>query len=270
MHKRLWIALGLATVAAVLTYVYISQQEAALRLAGTPIHVLVAKKSVARGSTLTADKVTIQAVPGAYLMPGAISSSDPDSVIKQWQEYKGQYALVPISKGEQILPNKLSRLVPGFAAAVPEGMRIVTLAMDPAGALGGHVRPGNRVDVLGSFDCTIKGIKRMTSVALVQNLLVTGVGDDTVDALDKEKMTGTVGGTVFLVSVAVTPEDALRLTLAEREGMLKLSLRSLGDEDLLALSDQSLGSVLGPLLRSTGGGEDRRSTHAVEIIKGTE
>jgi pilus assembly protein CpaB len=271
MNKQTLIAILLAAAAAMMSYYYLSERENAARADSLPVKVLVAKKPIMRGATLTPDKVAIQEIPGAYVMPGAVSAPNQDGVLKQWERCKGQYALVPIAKGEQILPNKLSQVLAGLAALVPEGMRIVSFALEPAGALGGHVKPGNRVDVIGSFDFQFRGAKRLTTVILAQNLLVTGVGDETAADLEKGKSAHTVSsaGNGLVISLAVTPEDSVRLSLAEKEGALKLSLRSMGDEDILNVPEQNLGTVLGPLMRAQQ--DDIKSApRQIEIIKGLQ
>jgi pilus assembly protein CpaB len=267
MNKQTLIAIILAAAAAVMSYYYLSEKEAAVRADVSPVKVLVAKKPVARGGMLTLDKLTIQEIPGAYVMPGAISASNQDSLVKQWKDFNGQFAVVPIAKGEQILPNKLSKILPGFAGVVPEGMRIVAFNFESAAAVGGHLRPGNHVDVLGTFDYQFKGTKRLTTVVLSQNLLITGVGDETTADRKEKGESASSGGT--MIAMAVTPEDAVRLSLAEKEGTLKLSLRSVGDEDMLSLPDQSLGTVLGPLMRAQQ--DDIKSApRRLEIIKGLQ
>jgi pilus assembly protein CpaB len=268
MNKQTVIAIALAAAAAVMSYYYLSEKEAAVRADVSPVKVLTAKKPIPRGGRLTLDKLTIQEVPGAYVQPGAISASSQESLLKQWNDFNGQFAVVPLAKGEQVLPNKLSKLLPGFAGVVPEGMRIITFSLDAAAAVGGHLKPGNHVDVLGTFDFQFKGAKRLTTVMLSQNLLITGVGEETMADRSREKPEGAAaGGTI--ISLAVTPEDAVRLSLAEKEGSLKLSLRSLGDEDLLSLQDQSLSTVLGPLMRAQQ--DDIKSApRRMEIIKGLQ
>ncbi len=270
MNRQIIIALVLAALAACLTYYYISEKEAAVQADVTPVKVLVAKKPVNRGSLLTADKVAIVDVPGAYVMPGAISAATPKEVAKQWEEYKNQFAMVPIAKGEQILPNKLSKILPGFAGVVPDGMRIESFALDAAAAVGGHVKPGNRVDVLGTFEHQYQGLKRITAVVLAQDILVTAVGNVTTADQAREGSRGAVpaGGSVT-VSLALAPEDAVRLALSEQEGRLKLALRAMGDENFLDLPDQNLGSVLGPLMKVRRE-EIKSAPRRVPIIKGLQ
>ncbi|MCD4812836.1 Flp pilus assembly protein CpaB [bacterium] len=270
MNRQIVIALLLAMVAGLMTYYYISEKEAAIKADITPLKVLVAKKPISRGTVLSGDKVLIDEIPGAYIMPGAIAAATREEVVKMWKDYKGQFAVVPISKGEQILPNKLSKLLPGFAAIVPEGMRIVSLAFDPAAAIGGHVKPGNRVDVIATFEHEYKKAKRITSVVMSQNVLVTAVGNQTATekpALQSGKLERGTGS--ISVCLAVPPEDAVRLTLAEKEGQLKLALRAVGDENRLNFTDQNLGTLLGPLMKVRRE-EIKPAKRRIQIIRGLQ
>jgi pilus assembly protein CpaB len=271
MNRQTLIALLLAVIAALLTYYYISEKEAAVEADVTPIKVLVAKKPLPRGAALTADKILIDEIPGSYVMPGAISAPDKEGVIKQWKKYKGQFAIVPLAKGEQILPNKLSQILPGFAGVVPEGMRIISLAFDLSAAIGGHVRPGNHVDIIGTFEHQYKKNKQITTVLMAQNILVTAVGDETTSDKPKIRKGGAAAGSSgsVIVCLSVAPADAVRLALAEEEGRLKLALRSVGDENKLDLPDQNLGTVLGPLMKVRKE-EIRPVKKQIQIIRGLQ
>jgi pilus assembly protein CpaB len=270
MNRQNIIAILLAACAALLAYYYLSEKEAAVRADVTPVKVLVAKKPINRGALLTSDKVVVEEMPGAYVQPGALSATTQKNVLKQWEEIHGQFAVVPIAAGEQILPNKLSKILPGFAGVVPEGMRIIAFSLDAAAAVGGHVKPGNRVDVLGTFEHQYKGAKRVTTVILAQNVLLTAVGNETAIERPKEaaaSLAQSSAGTT--VCLALAPEDAVRLSLAEKEGGLKLALRSVGDENLLEVPDQNLGTVLGPLMRARQE-EIKSAPRRIEIIKGMQ
>lgn len=274
MDRMKWLALAAGVSAALLVYYFLAEREQALRAASSPIQVLVAKQTLGRGTRVSAENVSLAALPGAYVMPGAIAAPTRAEVIKLWQDSKNQFALVPILRGEQILFNKLTRLSPGFAGLIPEGQRAVSLALEPAAGLAGHLKPGQRVDVMGVFSHQFQNQHRTTAVVLVQNALVVAVGEETLagaEAANGGKFPAGPGngrGTV-LVSLAAGAEDAVRLALAAREGELQLALRSPGDDQQLDFADQNLGSLLGPLLKVRK--EEIQSTgRRVEIIRGTQ
>ena len=266
MNRQILIAVGLGALAAGLAYYYLSEKEAEIEAKTALVKVLAAKSPIKRGTMLSADKVAVIEMPAAYVMPGAVSAPSREDIVKAWKNYENQFAMVPIAKGEQVLPNKLSKIMPGFAGTVPEGMRIVSFSLPAAAAIGGHVKPGNRVDVLGTFTHQIRKTKRITTVTLVQDVLVTAVGSRTTADATGESSPAE-GREPLVVSFALAPTDATRLTLAENEGRLKLSLRAQGDTDILKLPDQNLGTLLGPLMRvekeSIGSAPKR-----IEIIKG--
>lgn len=270
MNRQTLVALLLAAVAALLVYYYLSEKEAAVKADVTPLKVLVAKKPIGRGAALTSDRILVDEIPGAYIMPGAIASPSREGLLAQWKAYQGQFAVVPIAKGEQILPNKLSKILPGFAGVVPEGLRIIALGFDPAAAVGGHVKPGNRVDLIGTFEHQFRSEKRVTTVLLAQNILVTSVGEQTTaDAPKTGESAGGAAGGGLTISLAVRPEDALRLSLAEQEGSLKIALRAVGDENLVDLTEQNLKTLLGPLLKARQ--EDiAPAKRGIQIIRGLQ
>ena len=66
---------------------------------------------------------------------------------------QGRVAMVPVPKGTQILATMLGdEGESALAFEVPAGQRAVTIAAANVTGVGGLVRPGNRVDVMGTFD----------------------------------------------------------------------------------------------------------------------
>ncbi len=271
MNKQMLAAIVLAALAAVLTYYYISEKEAAINAGITPMHVLMAKSPIARGARLLANKVVINKIPGAYVMPGAIAGATHEDVVALWKTYKNQIALVDIAKGEQILPNKLSSLTPGLASVIQNGERLCAFSLPPAAAVGGQLQPGNMVDVLGTFDHEFRNQKRTTTVLLAQKVMVASVGTKSINLSgggEQEEVPAPRMEEVVL-SLALSPEDALRLALAEQEGILKLTLRASTDDSVVHLGDQHLGKLLGPLMRVPK--EDiKPEKKPVQIIRGIQ
>ena len=85
----------------------------------------------------------------------------------------GQITSTPILDGEQVLASKLLRPNDaGLAYFVQDGQRAVAVYMDALKAVGGHIRPGNYVDVLGTFDFGRGESADVRTVTLFQNIWV--------------------------------------------------------------------------------------------------
>jgi pilus assembly protein CpaB len=172
----------------------------------------------------------------------------------------GQITRVPIAAGEQVLSNKIADQVRdvGFSASVPEGRRAVAVAVDEVVASGGHIAPGDFVDVIAVFEVYAGDPKTtgqsgprdffgkdqgdkpkvFSSVTILQNIQVLAVAqkaDATLPTGGDKKSGGLTGGSsrdeAKSVTLAVTPEQAERIFLAEEIGKLRLALRPFGDQE---------------------------------------
>ncbi len=148
------LALLLASVSAVLAYILISSRPEAAPVAvqaappaGEP--VLIGARSIASGEPLTAEDVEI-----AYVAPEVKSAR----VLTESAQAIGKVAVVDIPKGDQILAGSVSTAASSAPAAdtiardVPVGMRAVAIAMEETVGVGGFVQPGDRVDVIVSYE----------------------------------------------------------------------------------------------------------------------
>ena len=83
-------------------------------------------------------------MPSAFAQPRAMTK--PEDV-------QGRVATVPIAAGSQILATMLGDESEGaLAYEVPSGQRAVAIGAADVMGVGGLVRPGNRVDILGTFE----------------------------------------------------------------------------------------------------------------------
>lgn len=136
------IAAGLAAVA--LSWLYLSSREASLLSQSEPQTVVVATADIAGNSVIEPGMFEARSVPSAFAQPRAVAR--PEDV-------QGRVAVVPIPAGTQILAAMLGDESEGaLAYEVPSGMRAVAIGAADVLGVGGLVRPGNRVDILGTFE----------------------------------------------------------------------------------------------------------------------
>ena len=209
---------------------YVAKREQDLLYRSEPLPVLIATKDITANTRLDETMVEVREVPREWKQPKALTDVE---------EILGQISSNPIAEGEQLLATKLVRPnEAGLAFYVPSRMRAVAIAVDEFNAVGGHIKPGNYVDVVGTFDFGQSDKADVRTVTLFQHIWVLSVGDDigqpqAVIVNDGEEVayqpTGLGGGRT--VTLAVYPDEAQKLIMAQELGDLSLTLHSLWEKD---------------------------------------
>lgn len=191
------------------------------------VEVMVAANDLQVGSRVEEHDVRIIRIPGADLPPGAP---------RKRSDVIGHGVIMPISKGEFILPNHLApeNAGAGLPSLIPPGMRAVSVRVNDVASVSGFVTPGTRVDVLVTASA---GTGDQQTTTVLQNVQVLASGH----TLERSS-TGEAQNTA-VVTLLVTPEDAQRLTLATKEGSIQLTLRNPIDtkqDEVLAANARAL------------------------------
>ncbi len=149
-----------------------------------------------------------------------LSSDMPPGAPRKKADVIGHGVIIPISKGEFILPNRLAgeNAGSGLPALIPPGMRAVSVRVNDIVSVAGFVTPGTRVDVLLTGAPTGSGEQQTTTV--LQNVAVLASGH-TLERTSSGEAQNTA-----VITLLVTPDDAQRLTLASTEGHIQLALRN--------------------------------------------
>lgn len=228
---------------------YVRSREQSLLYDSEPLPTLVATRNIDENIKLDETMVELVMVPRKWQQPRALS--DVDQIL-------GHITSTPILQGEQVVDTKLVKpSEAGLAFYVPKRLRGVAIAVDDYNGVGGHIKPGNRVDVVGTFDFGQGEKADVRTVTLFQDLQVLAVGDDigqpTAVVLDDGQQAPyqpeglSASNTVTL---AVTPDEAQKLIMAQSLGTLHLSLRSLWEtERSVALEHATIQSTLGIPMR---------------------
>src|SRR3954469_2122106 len=173
--------------------------------------VMVAANDLQVGARVEDHDVRVIRIPSADLPPGAPRAK---------KDVVGHGVIIPISKGEFILPNRLAgeNAGAGLPALIPPGMRAVSVRVNEIVSVAGFVTPGTRVDVLLTGAPTGSGEQQTTTV--LQNVAVLASGH-TLERTSSGEAQNTA-----VITLLVTPDDAQRLTLASAEGHIQLALRN--------------------------------------------
>jgi pilus assembly protein CpaB len=236
-------------------------QAAAPRIESMP--VVVASKPIPWGVKLNSDYLKVADLPDADIPQGAYHSVG--QILNQ--DGGAPVALTAMSPQEPVLPTKISG--PGerqtLAALVGENMRAYTIAVTASTAGGGHIMPGDRVDVLYSRELPVPprlaqnlgGAKLIGASVVIQDVRVLGMDLNA-------NPTSTQPAIPSTATLEVNMQDAERLALAvQGGGTLSMALRRPGSSEIEPLHRFVLnGPGGGPDAGPTADGESGAAAHA--------
>ena len=164
-----------------------------------------------------------------------------------------------------MLANKIVKVAERLSEAIPIGFRAACIAVDDVSGLNGMIKPGDFVDVIGTFEET--GNRGVFTSTVLQNVRVLAVDSDYTGAPVKRTpdFTGVIGRST--ASLALEPSDAEVLAFAESKGKLRLSLRNPGDVKVAQTKTTNFGNLLRSAQNASAKPVEGPS---MEIIRGTE
>lgn len=202
------VALALGGLLASVVYRTLQKSTAPAR-AGTD--VVIATNDIPVGAKLSENDLKVVQFPAQDL---------PNGYFKSKTRAVGRGVILPISRGEFILNNKLAgeNAGSGLPALIPPGMRAVSVRVNDVVAVAGFVVPGTRVDVLLTGNPS--GSSEQQTTTVLENVAVLASGQRLERNAAGEAQSAPV------ITLLVSPEDAQKLTLASSEGRIQLTLRN--------------------------------------------
>ncbi|MGE5207137.1 MAG: Flp pilus assembly protein CpaB [Chlamydiota bacterium] len=227
------LALGVGALVSYMVYTTLRRTVASVKQANT--QVVVAALDLQVGAKLEDKDLREIRLPGSEL---------PQGYYQNKADVLGRGVVVPIAKGEFILPSKLAaeNAGAGLPSLIPPGMRAVSVRVNEVVAVAGFVIPGTRVDVLLTGNPT--GTNEPLTTTVLENVEVLAAGQKLQRSAQGEPQS------VPVITLLVSPEDAQKLTMASNEGRIQLALRNpldTSEENLAVLRDSSLYRVAGPV-----------------------
>jgi pilus assembly protein CpaB len=232
------------------------------------VPVVVATDDIQVGVKVESHDVRVVTLPESAVPPGAFSGTS---------QILGRGAVLPISKGDFILPSKLAAVNAGagLPSMIPQGMRAVSVRVNDVVSVAGFVQPGTRVDVLATGNQGSSNERQTTTV--LENVAVIAVGKSLNRNASAEAQTAPV------ITLLVSPDDAQKLALTSQEGRIQLSLRNPLDTkkggigatrtSSLYLGDKPVATEPKPKVRNKVVAKvsaPARETYAVEMIRGSK
>jgi pilus assembly protein CpaB len=220
-----------ALLAAIVVFSAIRKRESEVQRAmAHSVEVVVAAKDIPLGAKLDPDAVKLVRWSRDSIPEGAFT--DPQAVAGAFA--RGQFvANEPIVASKLFMGEKTSGVMP---LLIPAGMRAMSVPVDEVADIAGFVAPHTRVDILCAVSGTGPGEMSFSRIVL-QNIEVLAVAQEIEHVKDEPQV-------VKVVTLLVTPTDAEKLTLASREGMLRLAMRNYSDNKIVATSGIAINQLL--------------------------
>ncbi len=243
MNRNILIVLAGAIVIAVavafIVQLSVGGEEEVVSAPVQSVQILVAAKALPVGKELVAGDLSWQDWPKDSVFAGAVVRKDGKAAGKAAE---GRLAR-SIAKGEPVL--KTALLGAGAAnfvsASLEAGMRALAIKVSASSMVAGFIGPGDFVDVILTYKQSVKvdddedpavqetmqrTIDKFATETIIQNVKILAV-DQISQRPDESKVK--VGKTVTL---AVSAQQAEKLSLAAKMGGLTLALRGVGDNSV--------------------------------------
>lgn len=225
------VALILGVASAVASYIYLqnlSTQKVSVLVKPETRPVVVALADIPAKTALTSAMLTYAELPVETILAGSIDDLE-DAV--------GLITKTPLMSGEVIHKNRLwpQGVTPGLTFQIPPGKRAITIGVNEVIGVAGFVKPGDYVDILATIEAPRGGDVTST---ILQHGQVLAIAQQTEDREGGEaKVTTTL-------TLAVTLDEAARLTLAEERGVLRVVLRPAEQHDQIRVNPVTTDKLL--------------------------
>ncbi|MGD9496046.1 MAG: Flp pilus assembly protein CpaB [Armatimonadota bacterium] len=238
----------IALVVAGLVYLVLSQQARPTAPTAPQLTtVVVATRTIPAFTTITPDMITVKEMDTGALPAGVLTA--PEQAINKLAQMEIK-ANAPVTRAA-VTERTAAQ---GLTFVIPKGLRAVTVGLDPISGVAGFVQPGDRVDVLATFQ---QGETTITKTIL-QNVEVLAMNEVTTrpsarqaqptdQAQQGQPAQGEAPATeqVKSATLAVSPDQAQSLVLGAVKGTLHLVLRPREDESVVSLAGQSDWALMG-------------------------
>jgi len=212
-RNRLIIGLAAAVLIGLFlsSYVYHQLKNASVVRPPATQEIVVAAVPLQIGARLDSSNLRTISWPAGDPVPGMFT---------RIADCTNRALITPVAENEPILEAKLAPVGAGagLPATIPQGMRALSVAVNEVVGVAGFVIPGTMVDVLVTGQRP--GANDNITRTILENVPVLAAGQKIEQ--DREGKPQTVP----VVTLLVSPEDAVKLTMASTQGKIQLALRN--------------------------------------------
>lgn len=261
------LALLVSSLFALVLYFYLSDLESKpVNMPQKMTSVVIAAVDISEKTVIQDNMLKTVTLPAELIPVDAIATS---------HAIVGKMAKLKILRGDTLTEQKVfaNPALAGFTGSIPPDKRAISVAITDITGISGFAKPGDFVDVMVLSNKTQKNT--ITGKMLMQNVLLLAVNKD--NAMTDEKKDGKKDA-MATATLAIAPEDALRLAVSQLEGTIYLVLRPLEPQQKFVITNDvsvyqheaSSEPVLPPA--STGAALTHASPPAsgIAVIRGNE
>jgi len=237
-----------ALIAAVIYFLILNMAQSSLQKASTPVTVAVAKVDIPEGKVINRSFIVQKEIPSAYVQRNAFVLSKGDNI----NDIENLVTRVAIAKDDQITKNSLTSLSPDAGISLKVSPNYRAFILDVNNNVSNLVKPGDKVDILLTFEASLKGgTKENMAATILQNITVLGVGSNLGQGLDsagkaanaEKEANAAAFSDRSVLSLALTPLEAQYLALAKEEGEITIVVRSNGDTKMYPMAVSSFSKL---------------------------
>ncbi len=232
MKKVKLLALVSAVITALLLFVFLSTLS---QPTDNLTKVITAASDIPANTPITSEMLTTSDMPAASILAGAFTNSS---------QVVGKVSQTKIFAGEQLLSSKLVATGEdnsgSLAYAIEPGMRAITIPVDQTTGVAYLLTPGDRVDVIGDFLDESGDTKISYSKIILENIKILAVDN----VYGEDGKINSEAPTYTALTLQVTPQQALKVSMGQFEGQLRVILRSPVDDKKTNLTRITLNDVI--------------------------
>jgi pilus assembly protein CpaB len=237
------LAIGCGLAAAFMTQRILAQRD---QKAPEPelVDVVVCKKEV--------PPQTVIRNPDDYFVVEKRGDGVPASAVRDLKNLTNVRISRKVKEGDYVLADNVeSKESLGLTADVPKGKIAAAIRVNAEKLTGGFVKAGHHVDVVWTYKLReVNGREQVGAGIILQNMEVLAVDTETKKTSDGS--TTKIGQTV---TIAVSPEESMKLKLAQDNGDVSLALRSVGDDTRYNTKELKLPDLLAAVNKGEKGSD---------------
>ncbi len=199
--------------------------------------VLTATADIPADTVITAEMIELTELPKEAVIFRAVN---------EMSQVIGKLSKQIIYTGQQIVSSQLisagETRSETLAYAITPGMRAITVSVNVTSGVGYMIKPGDRIDLIGVS--VFIETEEINTEPKMDSYVLLFFENITVLAVDNIMDKNAAGPSYATITLEMTPEQALKLSLISFEMELRAVLRSPLDDELTDLDSESLSDVV--------------------------